>query len=699
MNTTINSPSTILAQSIQFMSTDTAYLEHALIQRFGHPAQPIHIEQCDVDINGVTYSQPLIMPIYDGQLRLVQCAVLQDGQHVSIIPDGLAKGFAYYGELSQDKLIIITHNLEAFFKISQTGYAVVLVLLPSLCSSQSNELKAYDFEQIRFVANQLAKAGYKQLYMPTRPEHVNLDPFQQLQQDTAIKLLNQYQKIGISEFFIELLKDDDVDEVKAFIEVGIQQLSTYEWGKLLPLAQSETVVHSPYPIHALPPLAREAVMAIAEHVQSPLAMTAQCVIGAMSHIAQAKVNAPHPFSAHGEPCSLYLLTEGQSGSRKSTSRNMADKAIIQYERKQYELYRRDLEQWKSGQASLNKKDRETYGAENPPPHDPSTMYSDITLESIAGLYVDGILNNASIASDEAGQFFGGYTMKGDTRTQAIGGYAKLFDDGFVERTRSKSNLNGSGRAYDVRLTFNLQGQHEVLSDALRDPVLRGQGLLPRFLLTVPENLAGTRLQDAVYQSKNANHDHRLIAYWTRCEYLLDDFPLPQGDQELHNGRYVIPMNEQAKAIDLAFYNMFEELQGKGKQYEYLQAFASRASQLARRLATVFAYFEGLQWIDASTLTGACEVVKHSLNEWASYSEVEVRTESDAEKLIKWLIRKCNTDKVTSIPKVVALKGAPSHLRKAKAFDPCLNELIESSYVRLVTINKTAHVELNPLLLE
>ena len=441
------------------------------------------------------------------------------------------------------------------------------------------------------------------------------------------------------------------------------------------------------------------MLAISEHVQSPIAMTAQCVIGAMSHIAQAHVNAPHPFNTQGEPCSLYLLTEGQSGSRKSTSRNMADKAIIQHERKQYELYRRSLEQWKSGQASLNKKDRETYSAENPPPHDPSTLYSDITLESIAGLYVDGILNNASIASDEAGQFFGGYTMKGDTRTQAIGGYAKLFDDGFVERTRSKSNLNGSGRAYDVRLTFNLQGQHEVLSEALKDPVLRGQGFLPRFILTVPENLAGTRLQDAIYQSKNANHDHRLIAYWTRCEYLLDDCPRPQVGNELNNGRYVIPMNEDARQIDLAFYNMFEELQGKGKRYEYLQAFASRASQLARRLATVFAYFEGLQWIDASTLKGACEVVKHSLNEWATYSDIEVRTESDAERLIKWLIRKCDADKTSCIPKTLALKGAPSHLRKTKAFDPCLNELIEFNYVRLVVINKTQCIELNPLLLK
>src|SRR5690606_3906644 len=104
----------------------------------------------------------------------------------------------------------------------------------------------------------------------------------------------------------------------------------------------------------------------------------------------------------GEPCSLYLLTEGQSGSRKSTSRNMADKAILEHERRQYEIYRHELEQWKTRYAGLNKKDREKYSTENPPPQDPSTLFSDITLESIAGQYIDRILNNASIASDEAG---------------------------------------------------------------------------------------------------------------------------------------------------------------------------------------------------------------------------------------------------------------------------------------------------------
>ena len=702
--TTSIKPDTILANCTLLNPSDEQYINHPIIQRFGSPAQPIYVDQCNVDINGVSYDNPLILPIYDGQLNLVQCAVLQDGQRVSVMPDGLAKGFALYGHFDHAEPIIITYNLEAFFKIAQTGYAVALVILPSLCDAQHTEFKPFDFEQMAFGIHQLVKAGYTKLYMPVRPEHIQLEGFQKLEQDTALRLLNQHIVIdeqGIkTDYLIELYKDDGIEDVAIFIDESIKRLSSSgQWGELLPLAQPETSVNSAYPIHALPPLARDAVIAIAEHVQAPIGMTAQCVIGAMSHIAQAHVNAPHPFNPQGEPCSLYLLTEGQSGSRKSTSRNMADKAIIQHERKQYELYRRDLEQWKSGQASLNKKDKEAYSAENPPPHDPSTLYSDITLESIAGLYVDGILNNASIASDEAGQFFGGYTMKGDTRTQAIGGYAKLFDDGFVERTRSKSNLNGSGRAYDVRLTFNLQGQHEVLSDALKDPVLRGQGFLPRFILTIPENLAGTRLQDAIYRSKNANHDHRLIAYWTRCEYLLDDCPRPQGGQELHNGRYVIPMNDEAREIDASFYNMFEELQGKGKRYEYLQAFASRASQLARRLATVFAYFEGLQWIDAKTLTGACEVVKHSLNEWAMYADIEVKTESDAERLIKWLVRKCGGQKTDRILYSNVQTSCPRPMSKnTKVLEVVMQQLEDSNYIKIESISKKRFVLINPILL-
>ena len=691
-------PEAILNECTQLMPTDTAYLEHDLIQRFGSPEQPIYVD-------GSSDALPLIMPIYNGQLEHTQSAVLIDGEMVDLTIDGentdrgLAKGFARYGDFDHAKPVIITYSLEAFFKVAQTGYAVALVVLPTLCSKHQAELKAFDFKQIQFVINQLSAAGYRQLYLPVRLEHINLEPFQKLEQNTAVRLLSNYLKIGISPFYCDFGKEDDTAELLEFIDEAIEQLSTGEWGNLLPLSQSETILN-PYPIHALPPLAQDAVRAISEHVQSPIAMAAQCVIGAMSHIAQAKVNAPHPFNPQGEPCSLFLLTEGQSGSRKSTSRNLADQAIINYERKQYEAYWKELEQWKSGQAGLSKKDREAYCAENPPPNDPSTIYSDVTLESIAGLYIDGILNNASISNDEAGQFFGGHSMKADTRNQAIGGYAKLFDDGFVERTRSKSNLNGSGRAYDVRLTFNLQGQHEVLAEALKNPVLRGQGFLPRFILTIPENLAGTRLQDAVYRNKIAGTDHRLVAYWTRCEYLLDDCPQVKAEHELSNGRYVLAMNDEARGIDQEFYNMFESLQGKGKRYEYLQAFASRASQLARRLATVFAYFEGLQWIDAKTLKGACEVVKHSLNEWAMYADIEVKAETEAERLIKWVARKCNEQETDRITYSNVQTSCPRPMQKDKnLLEMVIEQLTNSNHIKIESIGRTRYVIIHPCLVE
>lgn len=483
---------------------------------------------------------------------------------------------------------------------------------------------------------------------------------------------------------------------------GIEEQDQVYWGDLISLVQADTSIIMPYPVHALTPLVREAIEAIeaiAEHVQASIAMAAQCVIGAMSHIAQSHVNAPDPFNDKGEPCSLFLLTEGQSGSRKTTSRNLADRAIIEYEHKIYEQYCLEMEQWKSMLAGLDKKKKSEFLVTNPSPVDPITRFSDITLESLVGLYVDGVIKNASIASDEAAQFFGGHTMKADTRNQALGGYTKLFDDGTVERTRSKSNLNGSGRAYDVRLTFSLQGQREVLADALKDPVLRGQGFLPRFILTIPENLAGIRLQDEMYHANDANRDPRLVAYWKRCAYLLDDCPISHLVEKQVGIRYVIPMNKGAQIVDRDFYNEIERLQAKGQRYEYLQAFASRASQLARRVATVFAFFEGLTEIDCKTLSGACEVIRHSLHEWERYAEIERAKESEAEKLFKNIFAKCTKAKTNRILKTLVLKNAPSNLRKVNKFDLCLNELIDINYVRLVTLNRSTYIELNPLLLK
>ncbi|ENV09989.1 hypothetical protein F966_01156 [Acinetobacter higginsii] len=217
-------PDTILANCTLLNPLDETYLNHPIIQRFGSPAQPIYVDQYDVDINGVSYDNPLILPIYDGQLNLVQCAVLQDKQQVQALPDGFAKGLAFYGHFDHAEPIIITYNLEAFFKIAQTGYAVALVVLPSVCNAKQVALKPFDFEQMHFVIHQLEKAGYTQLYMPVRPEHIRLEAFQSLEKNTNVRLLNQYQTIMGAEFLTELLKTDSKEDVTAFIDEAIEQL-------------------------------------------------------------------------------------------------------------------------------------------------------------------------------------------------------------------------------------------------------------------------------------------------------------------------------------------------------------------------------------------------------------------------------------------------------------------------------------------
>ena len=217
-------PATILAQCTLFKQQEIDHLNHSIIERFGSPEQPIYVDQSNVEINGIQYEQPLILPIINGQLELVQSAVLQDGQRVSVIPDGLAKGFARYGDFHHTKPVIITYSLEAFFKMAQTGYAVALVVLPTLCNANLTQLKPFDFEQIQFVINQLSKAGYTKLYLPVRPEQMHLEPFKALEQNTAVRLLNQYLKMGVSEFQIELTQYESLSEVLAFIDEAIEVL-------------------------------------------------------------------------------------------------------------------------------------------------------------------------------------------------------------------------------------------------------------------------------------------------------------------------------------------------------------------------------------------------------------------------------------------------------------------------------------------
>lgn len=176
-----------------------------------------------------------------------------------------------------------------------------------------------------------------------------------------------------------------------------------------------------------------------------------------------------------------------------------------------------------------------------------------------------------------------------------------------------------------------------MRDALADPLLRGQGFLPRYLFASPASIAGARLLTAEQLDRTAYDDPRLQRYWARCE---DIAATPQAiDHETREVKPpVLPLTDEAKQDWLEFYNEVESEQSSLGKFSNLRPFAGRAGELARRVAAVFACFEGKTEIDEECMCLATAIVRHSLSEWRRYTDSAVTDPllQQAVALMEWL---------------------------------------------------------------
>lgn len=431
---------------------------------------------------------------------------------------------------------------------------------------------------------------------------------------------------------------------------------------------------APYPTTSLPKVMHDAVKAIAHHVAAPEALAAQCVIAAAAYLAQTRVNAPHIHYPDGMPCSLYQMALADSGDRKSACYRLAFKPLMEAERQERDRHAAIAAEHSRRAGTLKGKELQTFENNNPLPANPRTMYTDSTFEKIAKDFVAG-MPAASWATDEGGRVLGGHSMQAETRAATLGGLVKLYDDGTVERDRAGES---GGIAYDRRFTMHLMAQAVTVREALNDPLLQGQGFLPRFLLTSAPSLAGTRFITAETLQNSAYRNPVIQRYWQRVKEIA---ATPRHVAEMGAVRPpVIALAADALNVWLDFYNRVEAEQSRGGEYAGpIKPFASRAGENARRVAAVFALFIGEQEISGPTMTAACEVVEHSLGEWARWlggSGAETRDNRDALDLLAWLkakgLESLHRDKLgTSGP----VRG------RAKQRDKLLGILLEAGWLR------------------
>ena len=489
-------------------------------------------------------------------------------------------------------------------------------------------------------------------------------------------------------------------------ETIIKDLLAEAWGKLGDIADQHSKA-TLYPLEAWGKdgeILKDALTAITYHSQVQPAMAGQCILGASATTIQQYINAPYALGDYFMPVSLFLLTEGDSGSGKSRTVKLSHKELVNYQNDKRKEHKTLENEWKAQKASTPKKDLEVWLLENPKPKQSILLVKSGTIQGFLDNMLIGNTTDIAWSTAEAALFLSGHSLTSDTAKSNISQLCDIWSDGSFDRllsprydTIEQNSMNG------VRFTLDLQGQPPVIAPALNDEAMNGQGLLPRFLFAFPDNMNGKIIYNTDERlDAKPDHDPRLQAYWQRLKALLD--PIADSVNKDNEGniiRFNIPFKDRKARKALADYQTQKESQlCKGGQLEKYASYARRLHENASRIATILAYFDGRRVITADNIHRASLLTDYSISERMRYTDKPQAGDNDAQKLISWLVNYCNKRSIKELAYSMAQsKVTPKHLRQKQNFELIAEVLESEGYIKIITNGRARTIQIRPELLE
>jgi hypothetical protein len=358
----------------------------------------------------------------------------------------------------------------------------------------------------------------------------------------------------------------------------------------------------PFPVDALGGVLASAARAINDRVQAPLAICGQSVLAAATLTVQGLANVELPMG-HRKPLSNFFVTVAETGERKSAvdqealwpvrKREIALREAFAGERLEYENDKAAWEKARDAATKTAKGDRarvkqtlDALGSAPLPPLEPVLTCGEPTYEGLCKLLAVG-QPSVGIFAAEGGQFIGGHGMDDRAKLRTIAGMSAVWDGEPIKRIRaSDGNAILPGR----RVALHLMAQPDVAAIWFADPLLLGQGILSRVLLTMPELASGTRM----WKEPSPESDAVLKRYGARLLQILErPLPLAKGTRNELAPR-TLPLSTEARRLWVAFHNHIEKRLDTGGELAPVRGFANKLPEHAARIAAVAMLMQNIE---------------------------------------------------------------------------------------------------------
>lgn len=403
-----------------------------------------------------------------------------------------------------------------------------------------------------------------------------------------------------------------------------------------------------FPIDSLPPILKDAVLALHDKIQAPIALCAQSVLAVVNLAVQGHADIMLHIG-QSRPISCFFLTIAESGERKSSCDNEALLAIKAYEKKLNIQYSIDIEQWQNDNDAYeaqkqpifkklksNFTDRkaalDSLGQKPIKPLIPLLTCPEPTFEGLCKLMRDGY-PSLGIFSSEGGQFIAGHGMKAENKIRTAASICSVWDGEPIKRIRAgeeTSILNGR------RLSMHLMVQPDIATSFLSDQVLRDQGMLSRILAVAPVSRIGMRMQREV----NPQSSKALEQFNKKISAILDlKLPLAPNCINKLEPR-LIKLTKEATDLYKVYADHIEGKMCNNGELESIKGFANKLPEHALRIGATIALFDENNTVvlDVEHLRKAIEITDFYASELSRLRDegmVDPKTIL-AEKLLTWI---------------------------------------------------------------